>query len=48
MYQAYGDPSLSGWINREMHEIRKSAGKPQETMPPHEADQLGSLCNSVV
>jgi len=48
MYQAYGDPSLSGWINREMPEIRKSAGKPQETMPPHEADQLGSLCNSVV
>ena len=27
MYQAYGDPSLSDWINREMHETLKSAGK---------------------
>jgi len=48
MYKAYDHPSLSDWIDREMHQILKSAGKLQETMPPYEAKQFGSLCNSVV
>ena len=48
LYKAYDDPSLSDWIAREIHQILKSAGKFQETMPPREAEQLSRLCKSVV
>lgn len=48
LYKAYDDPSLSDWIGREMHQILKSAVRFKETMPPREAAQLGSLCDSVV
>ncbi|MDA1098899.1 MAG: response regulator [Proteobacteria bacterium] len=48
LYKAYGDPSLPDWIERELLQILKSGRKLHESILQREADQLGSLCNTVI
>lgn len=48
LYKAYGDPSLSDWIERELLQILKSGRKLQEAIPPREVAQLGGLCDTVI